>query len=111
MRRVKIVTDSTADIPEELVEELDISVIHDYINFGTQSLRDKVDISRAEFYSRLAVDQDLPTTAAPGVGEFEEIYRKAGALETAIVSLHHPPDLARSITPLYWRHRRFLLGG
>jgi DegV family protein with EDD domain len=90
MKHVRIVTDSTADIPEELVEELGIGVIHDYINFGTQSLRDKIDISRGGFYGRLATESQLPTTASPSVGEFEEAYRKAGAPEVAIVSLHPP---------------------
>ena len=65
MNRVKVVTDSTADIPEELANELEIGVIHDHINFGTQSLRDKLDISRAEFYNRLASSSEVPTTASP----------------------------------------------
>ena len=94
MQRVKIVTDSTADIPEELVQELGIGVVYDYINFGTQSLRDKLDISRSEFYSRLAMEAELPTTASPGVGEFEEAYRKAGAPETAVISVHPPAQLS-----------------
>ena len=94
MMRVRIVTDSTADIPDELIEELEIGIIHDYINFGTQSLRDRIDISRAEFYSRLAAEPEVPTTASPGVGEFEEAYRQAGAPEAAIVSLHPPAQLS-----------------
>jgi DegV family protein with EDD domain len=94
MQRVKIVTDSTADIPEELVQELGIGVVYDYVNFGTQSLRDKLDISRTEFYSRLTTEAELPTTASPGVGEFEEVYRKAGAPETAIISVHPPAQLS-----------------
>jgi DegV family protein with EDD domain len=94
MKPVRIVTDSTADIPDELAEELGIGVVHDYINFGTQSLRDKLDISRAEFYNRLAADPMTPTTASPGVGEFEEAYRRAGAPEAAIVSLHPPAQFS-----------------
>jgi len=94
MKPVRIVTDSTADIPDELTEELGIGVVHDYINFGTQSLRDKLDISRAEFYTRLVADSATPTTASPGVGEFEEAYRRAGAPEAAIVSLHPPAQFS-----------------
>jgi DegV family protein with EDD domain len=90
MALIKIVTDSTADIPDHLVAELEIDVIHDYINFGTQSLRDKLEITRKEFYSRLAVESETPTTASPGVGEFEELYRKVGAPEVAVISLHPP---------------------
>jgi DegV family protein with EDD domain len=90
MTRVRIVTDSTADIPDDLVEELEIGVVYDYINFGTQSLQDKVEISRSEFYSRLVSSSVTPTTAAPGVKGFEEVFRKAGAPEVAIVALHPP---------------------
>jgi DegV family protein with EDD domain len=94
MQPVRIVTDSTADIPGELAEELGIGVVHDYINFGTESLRDKVDISRTEFYSRLVADPVMPTTASPGVGEFEEAYRRAGAPEVAIISVHPPAQFS-----------------
>jgi DegV family protein with EDD domain len=90
MERTKIVTDSTADIPDELVEELEIGIVHDYINFGDKSLRDKLDISRTEFYGRLATADELPTTASPGVGEFEQLYRTMGAPDVSIVSLHPP---------------------
>ena len=94
MQRVRIATDSTADIPDELVEELEIGVIYDYINFGAQSLRDKVDISRPEFYARLTQESLLPTTASPSVGEFEELYRKLGAPQVSIVALHPPVEFS-----------------
>jgi DegV family protein with EDD domain len=94
MRRVRIVTDSTADIPDDLAKDLEISVIYDYINFGTQSLRDKVDISRTQFYSRLSTEPEMPTTASPSVGDFEKAYRDAGAPEVSIVSLHPPARLS-----------------
>lgn len=94
MGRVRVVTDSTADIPDGLVDELEIAVIYDYINFGTQSLRDKVDISRAEFYRRLVSEAKTPTTASPGVGEFEAVYRKVGAPEVAIIALHPPAEFS-----------------
>lgn len=94
MRRTKIVTDSTADIPDALAEALDIGVIYDYINFGTTSLQDKLDISRPEFYERLVTAPEMPTTASPGVGEFEAVYRQAGAPDVDIVSLHPPAQFS-----------------
>ena len=94
MKHVRIVTDSTADIPDDLVRELEIGIVYDYINFGNQSLQDKIDISRDEFYARLSVGPETPTTAAPGVGEFEQVYRDAGAPEVAIVSLHPPAQIS-----------------
>jgi DegV family protein with EDD domain len=90
MARVRVVTDSTADIPDDLVQELEIGVVYDYINFGTTSLQDKIDISRSEFYRRLTSEEETPTTASPGVGEFEAVYRQMGAPEVPILSLHPP---------------------
>jgi DegV family protein with EDD domain len=90
----RIVTDSTADIPDDLVDALEISIIHDYINFGTQSLRDRVDISRSEFYSRLTTESELPTTASPGVGAFEAIYRRIGAPDVPVIALHPPAQFS-----------------
>jgi len=87
---VRVATDSTADIPDQLADELGIGVIHDYINFGEHSLRDKIDISRPDFYHRLATDSQTPTTATPGVGEFEAMYRSLGAPEVSVISLHPP---------------------
>ncbi len=94
MRRVRIVTDSTADIPDDLVQELEIGVVYDYVNFGEQSLQDKIGISRHEFYARLIAGHVVPTTAAPGIGEFVRVYRDAGAPDAAIISLHPPSGLS-----------------
>jgi len=94
MRRVRIVTDSTADIPDDLVQELEIGVVYDYVNFGEQSLQDRIDISRDEFYARLITGHVVPTTAAPGIGEFVRVYRDAGAPDAAVISLHPPAGLS-----------------
>ena len=86
---IRIVTDSTSDVPESLVRELDIVVVPTYVIFGAQAYVDGVTISRQEFYERLASANPLPTTAAPGAGEFENAYRRlqqAGA--QAVVSIH-----------------------
>jgi DegV family protein with EDD domain len=94
MRPVRIVTDSTADIPDDLVRELKIGIVYDYVNFGDQSLQDRIDISRQEFYTRLSDSSQAPTTAAPGIGEFEQAFRNAGAPEVDVVSLHPPVGIS-----------------
>ncbi|HHH42003.1 MAG TPA: DegV family protein [Chloroflexi bacterium] len=99
-QRVYVVTDSTADVPAPLVEELEITVVPNYINFGLESLRDQVEISRQSFYRRLATEPVLPTTAAPSVGDFEAAYRRLlPRLEGAgpgsgIVSIHCAANLS-----------------
>ncbi len=86
---VRIVTDSTADVPDDLVRELDIVVVPVHVIFGVQSYEDGITLSREEFYNRLASSNPLPTTSAPSAGEFESAYRRlqdSGA--GAVVSIH-----------------------
>lgn len=65
MYKIKIFTDSTCDLSEELMQENDISVVPLYINFGDQSYRDGVDITTKELYEKVDVLGTLPKTAAP----------------------------------------------
>ena len=62
---VKIVTDTLSDIPAQLAQELGISVVPLNVHFGTESYRDRVDISTDEFYQRLVDGKVFPTTSAP----------------------------------------------
>jgi DegV family protein with EDD domain len=75
--RVRVVTDSTADLPPDVAEALDITVIPAYVQFGPESFRDGLDLSRDEFFRRLVQGPVLPTTAAPAVGVFVDAYRLA----------------------------------
>jgi DegV family protein with EDD domain len=72
---IKIVVDSTADLPEELLREYDITVVPVLAQFGRETLRDGVDFSKDEFYARLVESDEPPKTAAPSVGMFEEAFR------------------------------------
>lgn len=85
---VKIVVDSTADLPSEVTAELSITVVPCLLRFGNQVFREGVDISRAEFFARLRTDPHFPSTAAPAPGIFEETYRRLAAEADALVSLH-----------------------
>jgi len=72
---VRIITDSTADIPLKTIQELGITVIPHNIIFGHESLRDRVDISINEFYRRLEKENVYPTTTQPAQSLFKETYR------------------------------------
>jgi DegV family protein with EDD domain len=76
---VKIVTDSSCDLPDALVGELGIEVVPLKIRFGTEELVDRVDLSPAEFWARCSTSAALPSTAAPAPGAFEEVFRTAAA--------------------------------
>ncbi|MBI5652203.1 MAG: DegV family protein [Chloroflexi bacterium] len=88
MTQVRIVCDSTASIPPSIAAELEITIVHAFINFGSESYRDALDLSEAEFYAKLAASPKLPTTAVPPPGVFEETYQRLGADGAAIVSIH-----------------------
>src|SRR5512136_1126102 len=89
MKNVAVLTDSTASIPEETLEELKIRTVAYYIHRGQEVLRDMVTIQREEFLNWLATASFLPTTASPGPGDYIEAYEdlaEAGAEE--IISIH-----------------------
>jgi DegV family protein with EDD domain len=86
---IRIVTDSTCDLPEEVVTEHGITVVPLYINFGDQSYLDGVELSRQEFYERLPDCDPPPTTAVPGTEMFRQAYeRLVGEGATEVLSIH-----------------------
>jgi len=72
----KIVTDSVADLPSQVVNELGITVIPLNVRFGTEVYRDGVDLTAEQFYDRLVHSQTLPVTSVPSPGTFAEAYDK-----------------------------------
>jgi DegV family protein with EDD domain len=85
---IKIVTDSAADLPSQLAEELGISVVPIYMRFGEEVYRDRVSISEDEFYQRLENTPVHPNTIQPGPQDFLEVYRKLSPDADGIVSIH-----------------------
>lgn len=85
--RIAVVTDSSAYIPEEAMEGVEVSVIPLWLHWGEDRLRDGVDIAPQEFYRRLQESEDVPTTSQPSIGEFEAFFRQASAGKEAVVSV------------------------
>ncbi|HUV75031.1 MAG TPA: DegV family protein [Dehalococcoidales bacterium] len=73
---IKIVTDSVADLPPQIVKDLDITVIPVNVCFGEEVYRDGIDISAEQFYAKLAGSKVMPVTSVPGLGVFAETYGK-----------------------------------
>ena len=88
MGAVRIVTDSAADIPAEIAEELGITVVPLLVQMHNRTYRDGVDISGEEFYRELESARSVTTTSLPTLASFEEAYRKLTAEGHEIVSLH-----------------------
>jgi DegV family protein with EDD domain len=87
-RPVKIVTDSTADIPPEIAAALDIHVVPLRVEFGNRSYRDGLDLSGEELYRLLRESPTLPTTSQPSLGELQQIYHALTADGSDVVSVH-----------------------
>lgn len=88
MANVKVVTSSAADLPPHLTDKLGIHVVPLNVHFGLESYRDGIDLSKPEFYARLADGGVLPTTSAPSVAVFESVYRELASEADEIVSIH-----------------------
>jgi DegV family protein with EDD domain len=73
---IKIVTDSTAYLPERLVQEHDIRIVPLYVHFGEEAFKDQVEISSEEFYARLVQASELPKTSQPSAGEFHQVFKE-----------------------------------
>lgn len=92
---IRIVTDSTCDLPPEITSRHNITVVPAYVNIGSRSLRDGPDLTRPAFYADLASYDPYPTTAAPAPGEFAAVYEQLTAEgATHILSIHVSASLS-----------------
>lgn len=95
---IKLVTDSTCDLPQTIIEDLGITVIPLYINIGNQGYLDGVEISRKEFYENLPNYSPHPTTSAPSTHAIKQIYYdliQQGA--TKVLSIHISESLSGTL--------------
>ncbi len=89
MANVAVLTDSTASIPEEILNRLHIHTVAYYIHRGQEVLRDLVTIQRGEFLRWMMTARILPTTASPGPGDYFDAYKQlAEDGNREIISIH-----------------------
>jgi DegV family protein with EDD domain len=88
MAGVRLVTDSSCDLPQEVADAHGITVVPLTIRFGDEELTDRVELTSEEFYRRMAAHDGLPETAAPSPGAFEEAFKAAGANGDQVVCLN-----------------------
>ncbi|HAC18246.1 MAG TPA: DegV family protein [Dehalococcoidia bacterium] len=85
---IKVVTDSTSDLPADVAESLDIEVVPLNVHFGSDVYKDRVNLMPDTFYDKLINGDVLPTTSQPSVGEFIDVYERLGSDADGIVSVH-----------------------
>lgn len=71
---IGLITDSTCDIPNDLIQQYGIAVLPCYIIWGGKQYKDRVELSPLDFYNRLKIDPTRPTTSQPTVGDFLDLY-------------------------------------
>lgn len=105
---VGIVTDSTADVPAEVLSSLKIAMVPALLIIDGQTYVDGVDISREEFYRRLPSFQSPPTTAAPSSIQFKQAYERllAAGMEQ-ILSIHVSSRLSGIINAAHQAAQQF----
>lgn len=95
-KNIRITADRVCDLPEDILKELNISLVHTYVNIGDESIPDDgIHLDRSEFYERLPSLPSQPTTAAPSPGDAEAFFQSViddGA--NHVISIHVPEQLS-----------------
>ncbi|WEK55506.1 MAG: DegV family protein [Candidatus Cohnella colombiensis] len=88
MTNIKIVTDSTVDLPKELLERYSITIVPLTVHVDGETYIDNVTITPLEFIDKMKNAKELPKTSLPAVGKFVEVYDELGADGSTILSIH-----------------------
>ncbi|MCA1063084.1 DegV family protein [Rossellomorea aquimaris] len=88
MTKIKIVTDSTVDLSEELVKELEIHVVPLSISIDGETYLDRVDLSPLSFLEKMKASKELPKSSQPPAGTFVELYDDLGKDGSKVLSIH-----------------------
>ncbi|USK37609.1 DegV family protein [Cytobacillus firmus] len=88
MAKIKIVTDSTADLSSEFLEKFDIEVVPLSIHIDGDTYLDRVDITPSEFMRKMKESDELPKSSQPPAGVFAEVYDRFGDQGYEILSIH-----------------------
>jgi DegV family protein with EDD domain len=96
---VRIVTDTTAGLPSDILERYNIPNVAQYVHFGDEALREEYELDAATFYARQAAASELPKTSAPSVGDMLEAYRQVlnESPGATILSIHPSTDVSGTV--------------
>lgn len=97
MQKIKIVTDSTADLSQEVIEKYDIHVLPLSISVNGQTYLDRVDLQPDEFIEEMIKSEELPKTSQPAMGTFVEMYDKLGGDGSEVLSIHMTSGMSGTV--------------
>jgi len=103
MKRIAVVTDSTANLPVDLLEKYEIDVIPMNVHWGSETYQDGVTIDAETFYRWLKERDDYPQTSQPSAGEFMDFFRQVAARHATdtIVGIFVSAELSGTLTSAY----------
>ncbi|MBN3435691.1 fatty acid-binding protein DegV [Clostridium botulinum] len=88
MEKIKIITDSTADLPKNIIEKYDIEVIPLFVSFGDKVYKDGVDIKLEQLFTKIEKENVFPQTSQVNPQRFYEYYKKYIDKGYSIISIH-----------------------
>ena len=94
---VRIVTDSSADLPQNLIDQHQITVLPCYVVVDDQTYKDGVEIQADAFYARLQAEGRTPTTSQPTVADFQALYRDLISQGHQVISIHVSAKLSGTL--------------
>jgi DegV family protein with EDD domain len=94
---VRIITDSTSDLPPDVAAELGITVVPLYVHFGDDAYRDGIDLTTDDFYPRMVASKVIPTTSTPPPADFAEAYDRLAKEADGILVL----TISRKLSATY----------
>lgn len=97
---IKIVTDYPASLPQDMVDAYDITVVSSYVLFGSEKLREGIDLTNEQLFERMAESDEQPVTSPPSVEEYAALYdRMLGqAPDTTILSIHLSSEMSEMVS-------------
>lgn len=94
---IRLITDSSSDLPPAFAKERGISVVPLTISFGNDELRDGIDVSVDDFYRRLPASSQLPRTSQPSVEAFQRVFEEALEAGDDVLGVHLSAKLSGTL--------------
>ncbi|OIK15409.1 fatty acid-binding protein DegV [Bacillus sp. MUM 116] len=88
MSKIKIVTDSTMDMPQEMLDQLEIEIVPLAITINGETYLDRVELDPADFIKNMNKSEELPKSSQPSTGAFLEVYDRLGKEGYEVLSIH-----------------------